>query len=277
MENRTTISKRRDRCRSPLLLAAIVFIVQSPFQRSIAQVACKNLSVNPTDLIDSLWNLQATKTYPHAQSNSECRGEAWFRARCAINDTIKNTSHGQGYPSWGPDTVPVVWWKVSFGKNVLVDSITIYIRADFPHDDYFYKGRFNFSDGSTLPFTLDSTARPQSFKFAAHTTSYVLIDSLIWHKVDSWCAFTQVQVFGYDQASEVHSAASTGRTLPQLVRTLAGPGMPIRIPKGVTATAVYSISGRKIMEYMNRMPDAASLLRLPATLSQRVIVIGNEK
>jgi hypothetical protein len=65
--------------------------------------------------------------------------------------------------------------------------------------------------------------------------------------------------------------------LPQLVRTLAGPGMPIRIPKGVTATTVYSINGRKIMEYMNRMPDAALLLRLPATLSQRVIVIGNEK
>jgi hypothetical protein len=232
-----------------------------------------NLSVNKTDLIDSLWNLQKTKVYPHAQSNSECRGEAWFRARCAINDTIKNTSHGQGYPSWGPDTVPVVWWKVNFGKSVLVDSITIYIRADFPHDDYFYKGRFNFSDGSTLNFTLDSTAKPQSFKFPARATSYVLIDSLIWHKVDSWCAFTQVQVFGYNQVSGVRTTAPAGRTLQSPAQTLSLPGAPVQIPKGVASIAVYSISGRKIGEYANPTPGAVTRLRLPAALSQRLVVI----
>jgi hypothetical protein len=217
------------------------------------------------------------KTYPHAQSNSECRGEAWFRARCAISDTLKNTGHGTGYPSWGPDERTDIWWRVNFGKNVLVDSITIYIRADFPHDGYWYKGRFNFSDGSKISFTLDSTARAQSFKFPQRTTNYVLIDSLVWHKATTWCAFTQVQVFGYDQSTGIQSNASTIAGLKQnnQVHILAYPGQAIEIPAGTKTTTLYSTSGKKIATYTNTASSSSTVLRLPRALSQKVIVVRN--
>jgi hypothetical protein len=165
----------------------------------------KNLSVNKNDIIDSLWKLLPQKTYPHAQSNSECRGEPWFRARCAINDTVKNTGHGQGFPSWGPEEITHPWLLIDFGKQVVVDSVVIYIRADFPHDGYWYKGRLIFSDNTGVNITLDSTAKPQSFKIALHSTTFLRIDSLAWHVPTTWCAISQVQVFGYDNVSGVTS------------------------------------------------------------------------
>jgi hypothetical protein len=189
-----------------LLLHAGLFWVWA-FSLAFAQPTVrKNLSVNKNDVIDSLWKLQAQKTYPHAQSNSECRGEPWFRARCAINDTVKNTGHGQGFPSWGPEQVAHPWLLVDFGKQVVVDSVVIFIRADFPHDGYWNKGRLIFSDNTGVNITLDSTAKPQSFKISPHVTTFLRVDSLVWHVPNTWCALTQVQAFGYDNVSAITSS-----------------------------------------------------------------------
>jgi hypothetical protein len=184
-----------------------VFFCLLAFSLASAQPSVrKNLSVNKNDVIDSLWKLQAQKTYPHAQSNSECRGEPWFRARCAINDTVKNTGHGQGFPSWGPEEIAHPWWLVDFGKQVVVDSVVIFVRADFPHDGFWNKGRLIFSDNSGVNITLDSTAKSQSFKISPHVTTFLRIDSLVWHAPNTWCALTQVQAFGYDNVSGVRLA-----------------------------------------------------------------------
>jgi hypothetical protein len=223
----------------------VLILVQSIFAQPYPY---KNLSVNKDDIIDSLWNLLPVKTYPHAQSNSECRGEPWFRARCAISDTLKNTGHGSGFPSWGPDQRTDIWWKVLFGKNVWVDSITIHIRADFPHDGYWFKGRFNFSDGSNVPFALDSTAKPQGFKFTQRTTNYVLIDSLVWRKPTTWCAFTQVRIFGRDQGVGVTSdlTSNTNRKRADHARLLINPGQGMGISKDLSTGSLYMINGRTI-------------------------------
>jgi hypothetical protein len=260
-----------------LLLSLIMIAVYCPQRSWCAQsYPYKNLSVNKNDLIDSMWNLQSVKTYPHAQSNSECRGEPWFRARCAISDTIKNTSHGQGFPSWGPDQRTDIWWKVNFGKNVLVDSITIYIRADFPHDGYWFKGRFNFSDGSKLSFALDSTARPQSFKFTQRATNFVLIDSLVWRQPTTWCAFTQVQVFGYDQSVGICPGMFTGANPERADHApcLANPWQSIEVPKGAKETTLFTVSGRRIVSRSNQAVNPASFLRLSYPISQKIIDIS---
>ena len=136
---------------------------------------------------------------------------------------------------------------MSFGKNVLVDSITIYIRADFPHDGYWFKGMFNFSDGSKLPFVLDSTARPQSFKFTQRTTNYVLIDSLVWRQPATWCAFTQVQVFGYEGVGILPCVNSgMNRNLDKHTLILAEPGPVLDIKNGAAPASFYSLSGRRM-------------------------------
>jgi hypothetical protein len=227
-----------------LLVCAVAFSLAAA-----QQPARKNLSVNKNDVIDSLWQLQTQKTYPHAQSNSECRGEAWFRARCAINDTVNNTGHGQGFPSWGPEQVARPWWLVNFGKQVVVDSVVIFIRADFPHDGYWYKGRLIFSDNTGVDITLDSTAKPQSVKVSPHVTTFLRIDSLVWHVPNTWCALTQVQVFGNDIASGV-TTPDDGRSLPKVNQPIAfrltGIERLTGLSHDVTEYELFDLNGREV-------------------------------
>lgn len=163
-----------------------------------AQTNYRNVALNPQDTHDSVWLKQTVKRYPHARSNSECRMDPSFFARNCINDTIKNTCHGAACPSWGPEQTTAIWWLVDFGKSEAIDSVTIYSRADFPHDNYWYKGKLNFSDSSSISIRLDSTAKPQGYTFKRLVTKWMRIDSLVWHIPNTWCAFTQVQVWGND-------------------------------------------------------------------------------
>jgi hypothetical protein len=182
-----------------MLKATMLFLTSFLF--SVQSATYKNVALNPQDVHDSTWKKLAVKTYPHATSNSECRMDPVFFARCAINDTIKNTCHGAGCPSWGPEQVTNAYLKVDFGKNVAVDSVTLYIRADFPHDGYWYKGLLCFSDSSKVSITMDSTAKAQRYKFSKKLTKWVRLDSLKWHVPNTWCAISQLQVWGYDSVT----------------------------------------------------------------------------
>lgn len=259
-----------------LFFLFVFFIInQCLAQVSSTPSPYKNLSANKNDIIDSMWNLKSIKTYPHAQSNSECRGEPWFRARCAISDTLKNIGHGTGFPSWGPDQRTDIWWKVLFGKNVVVDSITIYIRADFPHDGYWFKGQVGFSDGQKIQITLDSTSRPQSFKFPQHVTNYVLIDSLVWRKADTWCAFTQVQVFGRDQGVAILPGLpekSCGKTSSNL--SVLGDRLGIEIPESFKETQLFTMNGKKIGAFYHCPYGAAPHFKTSYSVSQKILIIN---
>ena len=223
------------------------------------QAALKNLSVNKNDVIDSLWQLQTQKTYPHARSNSECRGEPWFRARCAISDTLVNTGHGQGFPSWGPEEVAIPWWEVDFGKQVVIDSVVIFIRADFPHDGYFCKGRFVFSDNTRINITLDSTAKPQSFRIPSRVTTYLRIDSLLWHVSATWCAITQVQAFGTDNVTGAKMPGNTwSLTKANSHHALRVNGIS-RLAGASTETSVYALFDLRGREIRLSYPAIASM------------------
>ena len=135
--------------------------------------------------------------FPHATSNSECRGEADFAARNAIDGRTQNTSHGP-WPvqSWGPDQRTDLWWQVDFGRAVEVDKVVIYIRADFPHDAYWHDATIEFSDGSRVKISLERKAAAQEFTFPKHATTYVKLTDLDQTKPLGWAGFTELEVWG---------------------------------------------------------------------------------
>ena len=157
-------------------------------------VSRRNLALNPYDVRGT------SGSFPHATSNSECRNDPVFAARNAIDGFTHNTSHGVWpYQSWGPEQVRDCWWKVDFGRDVEVDSVTITVRADFPHDKVWNTGVLEFSDGSVQPIALKADAAPQVFTFAKRTTSYVRLNKLVQTEPLGWCAITEVEVTGNDK------------------------------------------------------------------------------
>jgi hypothetical protein len=155
--------------------------------------AYRNVALNPYDVRGE------TTAFPHATSNSECRGEADFAARNAIDGHTENTRHGP-WPvqSWGPDQRTDLWWQVDFGRPVEVDKVVLYIRADFPHDAYWHDGTIEFSDGSTVKISLERKAAAQEFKFPKRKTTYVKFTNLEQTKPLGWAGFTEVEVWGRD-------------------------------------------------------------------------------
>jgi hypothetical protein len=189
-----------------------------------------------------------------------------FFARNAINDTILNTHHGAGYPSWGPEQVTYPWWRVEFGREIEIDSVTLYIRADFPHDGYWVSGRLCFSDSSIIPITLDSTAQPQSFKFTSRKTEWVRIDSLLWKRPNTWCAMTQVQVWSKDSAStgtektsgmpESRIEAAPNPFNPSVVLTIRGMSTA-GMARDVPSVRIYSMTGQCVADLSARVRNGS--------------------
>ncbi|MCK4293237.1 MAG: hypothetical protein KAY65_08570 [Planctomycetes bacterium] len=152
----------------------------------------RNVALNPRDVQGY------ARSWPHASSNSEYHNMPAFAARNAINGRTENTGHGGKFPSWGPDKLKGLWWKVDFGRLVEIDKVTLYIRADFPHDDYWHSATIEFSDGTKESITIKKTAGPQEFKFDKRIVSSLRFTDLVEAEPLGWCGFTEVQVWGRD-------------------------------------------------------------------------------
>jgi hypothetical protein len=151
----------------------------------------RNVALNPNACTD-----EKPASYPHAASNSEYNKKE-FAARCAIDGKTDNKDvHRCG--SWGPQIQDDLWWKVDFGRPVEIDKAVIYIRAAFPHDNYWHAATFEFSDGSKEEIKIEKTAEPQTFPFAKRTVTWLKITSLKQSEPKKWCAFCEIQVFGKD-------------------------------------------------------------------------------
>ena len=129
-----------------------------------------------------------SKAFPHATANSECRNEAVFAARNAIDGCKENRRHG-GWPyqSWGPEQRKDLWWQVDFGREVEIDKLVITIRADFPHDKHWKRAMLVFSDGSRKPIGLEKTFAPQTVVFPARKTTWVRLADLTQDEPLGWC------------------------------------------------------------------------------------------
>jgi hypothetical protein len=135
-------------------------------------------------------------SYPHASSNSECRGEACFAARNVIDGRTENQGHGPLFPSWGPDKREDLWLKIDFGGKVEIDRIDLYIRADFPHDAFWHEATVEFSDGSRETLTIAKDPAPQTFRFAKRQVDWLRFVNLKQTKPLGWAAWTEVEVWG---------------------------------------------------------------------------------
>ena len=152
----------------------------------------RNVACNPHDVQGY------ARSWPHASSNSEYRDMPAFAARNAINGRTANQGHGHAFPSWGPDKQKGLWWKVDFGRLVETDKIVLYIRADFPHDDFWHSASIEFSDGISESITLQKTDAPQVFEFDKRVASWLRLTDLKETEPLGWCALTEVEVWGKD-------------------------------------------------------------------------------
>lgn len=140
-----------------------------------------------------------TGCFPHATANVETRGESVFAARNAINGGIANDDHGPWpYDSWGINRQDDAEITIDFGRDVTIDNILLYTRADFPHDNWWVNVTFSFSDGTNIKVDLEkSLAKAHAIPLEKRTVRWVKMSNMI--KADDpspFPALTQIEVFG---------------------------------------------------------------------------------
>ncbi len=255
-----------------MMWTPVALLVGSLFFCSLSRAASlyTNLALNPNDVHD--WT--PANGYPHATSNSEYPApfsqppNPEYYALNAIDGKTANSVETQD-PAWGPDTLRGLWWMVDFGKSVQIDSVVLWIRADWtttapiPHDSYWKSGTLVFSDSSKVNIVIDSTAGPQGYKFASRVTNSLTITNLVPHVLHwrGWCALAEVQAWGYDTPTAVNeSAAPSATILPVAFQPLfLASGLSlrsIRTPAHVHGVEVYTILGRKVMSFANDNPTS---------------------
>lgn len=117
-----------------------------------------NLSENPLDVREE------TGVYPHCTASVETRGESVFAARNTIDGLIITSGHGfWPHTSWGdgedPNAEIIIW----FGRKVQAEEVQVFLRSDFPHDNYWQEATLGFSDGYEEVIHMEKTGACQSF------------------------------------------------------------------------------------------------------------------
>lgn len=142
-----------------------------------------------------------TSSFPHASANVETRGESAFAAMNAIDGVIAPQSHGDWpYGSWGINQREDARWRLDFGRMVEIDKIIIFLRADFPHDNWWEEGTITFSDGSVMIVQLEKGGHAQKFTFPRKTVSWLEFHDL--KKADDpspFPALVQFEVYGTER------------------------------------------------------------------------------
>ncbi len=141
------------------------------------------------------------KYFPHAVANFVTREDPCFFERNAIDGVCENLGHGLfPYHSWGGGLREDLEYQVDFGMPVEVSRVTIYIRADFPHDTYWKQAELIFSDGTKEQITLVGTADGQSFEFEPRKTEFVKLAGFKQQRLPdgslSFAALSQIQIYG---------------------------------------------------------------------------------
>ncbi len=153
----------------------------------------RNLAVNPLDQ-----RLGGGGAYPHAYANVETRDESVFFARNAIDGITAAVGHGAWpYQSWGIGARKDAWLMLDFGRDVTVDELILYLRADFPHDAHWTNATVTLSDGFSLAFPLTRTDGPQRVALGPRAVSWLKLEKLV--KSDDPSAFPalrQIMVMG---------------------------------------------------------------------------------
>ena len=126
-------------------------------------------------------------SYPFVHANVETRDESVFFARNVVDGIHINNSHGYWpYESWGIGLSETAEISVDFGREVTADSMSLTLRADFPHDAYWKQATVTLSDGYTLTFPLEMTEKDQRIPFdRPHVITSARLHSLGKQVMDS--------------------------------------------------------------------------------------------
>ncbi len=157
----------------------------------------RNLALNGLDKHFPLE--QKVQCYPHAYANIVTRNEACFEPRNAIDGCKDNSSHGHyPYHSWGGGLRDDLEFTLFFGREVEIDKIVLYLRADYKddHDTNWETGTFEFSDGSRIPISMIKTPDPQEFKFESRKCTWVKLTEIYRPVSSAFAALTQIEVYG---------------------------------------------------------------------------------
>lgn len=168
--------------------------IKAPSYKELSEY--KNLALNPYDF-QEIKGLGLT-FYPHATASSECRKELTFAARNVLSGRTANSGHGGWkHRSWGPEQESDSEIKIDFGREVELDKLVVFVRADFPHDDIWEKANLEFSDGKKIPLTFQKIKEAQEFKFKPQRTTFIKITDL---KATSkaWRALSEVEAWGHE-------------------------------------------------------------------------------
>ena len=135
--------------------------------------------------------------FPHAASNVVVDDPKFF-ARNAIDGIFETCNHGSWpHGSWGINGRADARLRVELGRPVRADAVVLYLRADFPHDNWWRTARLAFSDGAELNLTLEKTGRGQKFTFSEKTIAWVELSELVMSDEESrFPALSQIMVLG---------------------------------------------------------------------------------
>lgn len=155
----------------------------------------RNLAENPADQRGEV------TAYPHATANVETRDESWFCARNVIDGEHIANGHGPWpYGGWGIGARTDAELTLDFGREVEVDKLVLYLRADFPHDAYWIQGTALLSDGFEITFPLEGIDGGQAIDLGGkHRIKSLKLYKMI--ECDNPSAFPslrQLEVYGCD-------------------------------------------------------------------------------
>jgi hypothetical protein len=153
------------------------------------------------NLAKNVMDQRGTVTYyPHATANVETRNEAAFAARNTIDGRTDTKGHGVWpYESWGTWQREDAELMIDFGRDIEVDKIALYLRADFPHDTYWDAITIVFSDGTQKHVQTIKSADAQYIEFDKKRIHWVKL--MNFKKADEpaeFAALTEFQVYGTD-------------------------------------------------------------------------------
>jgi hypothetical protein len=155
----------------------------------------RNLACNPAD------QRHDSKAYPHASANVETRDESVFFARNVIDGLHIADSHGMWpYLSWGIGGRADAAIRLDFGREVGVDAMALYLRADFEHSGHWVSASVHLSDGYEKTFPLKKIDGPQPISLdGGHTVTWMRLDRLIKGDHPSpYQSLRQWEVYGRD-------------------------------------------------------------------------------
>lgn len=179
---------------SPKVFHGEVHLLTAKLAKDYEVKAYRNLALNVNDQHGDVC------CYPHATANVETRGESVFAAKNAIDGVTVNNCHGVWpYQSWGINRQEDAKIRIDFGRQVAVDRIVLYTRSDFPHDNWWNKATFTFSDESVLEVEMEKQSLPHEFTFERREVSWVEMSHMIKSEEPSpFPALTQIEVYGTD-------------------------------------------------------------------------------